>query len=219
MGRISRESNAMILGYCLMDNHVHLLIQEGVKSISNFMHRLGASYAYFFNWKYERAGHVFQNRFKSENVEDENYLKIVIRYIHQNPVKARMVNRADTYRWSSCQNYYSGKNHLPGLVNLDLILSMFSEESEEACNAFREFGEAETEDKCLEELEGTAMADTQARQVIEQVLNQTAIKNLHEMKKIERDAMLHELKEIEGLSIRQISRLTGESFNIVKRAQ
>ena len=218
MVRITKESDAMILGYCLMDNHVHLLLKEGEKGVSNLMHRLSASYAYYFNWKYERVGHVFQNRFKSENIEDENYLKIVIRYIHQNPVKAQMVSRAEVYRWSSCQIYYSGKNYLPGLINIEFILGMFSEKKEQALTAFRQFSEAEIEDKCLEDPEGITMSDKQARQVIEQMLNQRTDKKLHEMNKIERNAVLHELKEIEGLSIRQISRLTGESFNIVKRA-
>lgn len=62
-----------------MDNHAHILLKEGSKKISHLMHRLGASYAYYYNWKYERVGHVFQNRFKSENVEDDIYLKTVIR--------------------------------------------------------------------------------------------------------------------------------------------
>lgn len=218
MARITKESDAVVLGYCLMDNHVHLLIREGANGVSNLMHRLGASYAYYFNRKYERVGHVFQNRFKSENIEDDRYLTTVIRYIHQNPVKARIVSRAEAYRWSSCQAYYSGKKYLPRLIDTDFILSMFSKTEEQALISFRQFSEAETEDKCLEDQEGIARSDKQARQMIEKVLNRMPVNKLREMNKIERDAVLHELKESEGLSIRQISRLTGVSFNIVKRA-
>ena len=106
LARITTDISATTFGYCLMDNHVHILIKEGSNGISNLMHRLGASYAYYYNWKYERTGHVFQNRFKSESVEDDSYLKTVIRYIHQNPVKAGMVNKPEAYQWSSCHVYY-----------------------------------------------------------------------------------------------------------------
>jgi len=181
------------------------------------MHRLGASYAYYYNWKYERVGHVFQNRFKSENVEDDIYLKTVIRYIHQNPVKAGMVKRAEEYRWSSCKGYYDGKG-LSGITNTGLILGMFSEKEEQAIKALRQFTEDDNKDKCLEDMETRALTDSQAREVIEKVLNNKSFKTLHEMNKADRDMVLRRLKEIEGLSIRQISRLTGASFNIVKRA-
>jgi REP element-mobilizing transposase RayT len=217
LARISKDSNASILGYCLMDNHTHILIKEGSKKISNLMHRLGASYAYYYNWKYERVGHVSQNRFKSENIEDDIYLKTVIRYIHQNPVKAGMVKRAEEYRWSSCKDYYESKG-LSGITNTGLILGMFSEKEEKAIKALQQFTEAENKDKCLEDLKATALSDSQARKVIEKVLNNKPAKILQEMSKSDRDMALHKLKEIEGLSIRQISRLTGESFNIVKRA-
>ena len=216
--RISKDNDAMILGYCLMDNHVHILLQEGARSVSNLMNRLGASYAYYYNWKYERVGHVFQNRFKSENIEDDTYFKIVIRYIHLNPVKAGIVKKAKAYHWSSCQAYYSGKDYLPGLTNRELILGMFSENKHQAVIAFQQFTESETQDKCLEDLEASALSDSQAREVIEKALNKRPVKILQEMSKTDRDVVLHNLKEIEGLSIRQISRLTGESFNIVKRS-
>lgn len=61
------------------------------------MKRLGVSYVGFYNWKYQTIGHLFQDRFKSEKVENESYLLTVVRYIHQNPVKAGMVNRVDEW--------------------------------------------------------------------------------------------------------------------------
>lgn len=217
--KITKDSAASVLGYCLMNNHVHLLIKEGSNGVSNLMHRLGASYAYYYNLKYERVGHVFQNRFKSENVEDESYLKNVIRYIHQNPVKAGMVSKADAYRWSSCQAYYDGKEYLPGLTDTELILSLFSGKREQAIINFRQFTEEdETSNDFLEDLEVNTMSDARACQVIEKALSERPVDVLQEMSKAERDAVLHELKVTGGLSIRQISRLTGMSFNIVKRA-
>jgi REP element-mobilizing transposase RayT len=219
LARIAGDASTKVLGYCLMDNHVHLLLAEDLISISNVMHRLGASYAYYYNRRYERTGHVFQNRFKSENVEDESYLQAVIRYIHQNPVKAGLARSADEYRWSSCRVYYGKQDYCPDLTSTTLILGLFSKQKERAIKALRNFTEEETSDMCLEDLAGTALSDTQARQVIEKVMQMRPVSALLRMTNAERDEVLHQLKRIEGLSIRQISRLTGVSFNIVKRAK
>jgi len=71
-----------------MGNHVHLLIKEGKEVLSNTMKRIGASYVHWYNWQYNRKGHLFQDRYKSEAVEDDAYFLTVLRYIHQNPLKA-----------------------------------------------------------------------------------------------------------------------------------
>ena len=96
LGRTIDKSDAVILGYCLMNNHVHLLIQDCNNAIATVMKSIETSYAYWYNHKYERSGHVFQDRFKSENVEDDAYLMTVIRYIHQNPVKAGIIAEAES---------------------------------------------------------------------------------------------------------------------------
>jgi len=83
-----------------MANHVHLLVKESNTDISILMKRFGVSYGYWYNWKYERRGHLFQDRFKSECIEDDAYLLTVIRYIHNNPVKAAIVHKPEQYRWS-----------------------------------------------------------------------------------------------------------------------
>ena len=84
-------SNYELYGYCLMDNHIHLLIKEKDESISKAIKRICSSYVYWYNQKYERCGHLFQERYKSEVVETEGYFLTVIRYIHQNPIKAGLV--------------------------------------------------------------------------------------------------------------------------------
>lgn len=94
-----------IYGYCLMSNHIHLLIKEEKETISQSIKRIGVSYVYWFNMKHERYGHLFQGRFKSENVEDDRYLLVALRYIHQNPVEAGIVEEAAYYRWSSYAEY------------------------------------------------------------------------------------------------------------------
>jgi putative transposase len=81
-------SKYQLYSYCLMDNHVHLLIREMDETIAEAIKRISSSYVYWYNLKYERVGHLFQERFKSERVESEVYFLTVLRYIHQNPLKA-----------------------------------------------------------------------------------------------------------------------------------
>jgi REP element-mobilizing transposase RayT len=84
-----------------MDNHVHLLINEGDDEIGKIMKRINISYSYYFNKKYGRIGHLFQDRFKSEGIDSDAYLLSVVRYIHNNPVKAGLVKNIEEYKWSS----------------------------------------------------------------------------------------------------------------------
>ncbi|MCJ7806540.1 MAG: transposase, partial [Clostridia bacterium] len=78
--KYKKVSGYEIYGYCLMTNHMHLLIKEGGESIDRILKRIGASYVYWYNKKYARCGHLFQDRFKSEPVEDDQYLLVVLRY-------------------------------------------------------------------------------------------------------------------------------------------
>ena len=77
--------------YCLMDNHLHLLIQEKKDDIARIMKRIGITYVSYFNKKYQRIGPLFQDRYKSEKVENDGYLLTAMRYIHNNPVAAGLV--------------------------------------------------------------------------------------------------------------------------------
>ena len=78
-------SRFKLYAYCLMGNHVHLLINAKEEPVDMIMRRLGSKYVYWYNSKYERIGHLFQNRFKSEPVETDTYFLTVLRYIHMNP--------------------------------------------------------------------------------------------------------------------------------------
>ena len=98
-----------ILCYCLMDNHIHLLLRENVDGgISLYMQRLLNSFAKYFNVRHDRTGALFGSRFKMVSVVTDDQLLHVSRYIHLNPYVARIVNNAFTYPWSSLREY-SGK--------------------------------------------------------------------------------------------------------------
>ena len=94
---------AILYNYCLMDNHVHLLIKTGSEPLSHLMKRIGVRYAAFYKWKYHRTGHLFQDRFRSEPVEDDSYLLAVYRYIALNPLKAGLCEKPGKYRWCGCR--------------------------------------------------------------------------------------------------------------------
>lgn len=127
------DHGSALYAYCLMGNHYHLLIKES--RLSEFCKRLNQTYAHYFNAKHETVGHVFQGRYKSFPVEDVEYLLCVLRYIHNNPVKARMVERPGEYHWSSCKDYLNGK----GLADTAYILKRFDENPERALAYFRTF--------------------------------------------------------------------------------
>ncbi|MGI5879834.1 MAG: transposase [Syntrophomonadaceae bacterium] len=100
LDRYKEETGCELYAYCLMSNHVHLLVKENDDGLSSFMKRVNGSYAYWYNWKYDHVGHLFQDRFKSEPVDDDTYFLTVIRYIHRNPLTAGMTDGLE-YAWSS----------------------------------------------------------------------------------------------------------------------
>jgi len=91
-----------LFAYCMMGNHLHLLIRVGKEPIEQLMRRICGSYVYWYNKKYSRIGNLFQDRFKSEPIEDDSYFLTALRYIFQNPVKAGLVKRAEQYTGSNC---------------------------------------------------------------------------------------------------------------------
>ena len=105
VNRAMEISKFEVYGYCLMPNHVHILLKEGTEKIGDAIRRIAVGYAQYFNIKYGRNGHLFQNRFRSEPVNDDVYFLIVLRYIHQNPIKANMVINMEDYEWSSYNEY------------------------------------------------------------------------------------------------------------------
>lgn len=99
------ENRLRLLAWCVMDNHVHILLKAELDELMVAMKKINVSYAMRYNLKNNCVGHVFQDRFKSQPIEDDAYLVQVVRYIHQNPVKARMVSDVSEYEWSSYNTY------------------------------------------------------------------------------------------------------------------
>jgi len=216
--RIKNENQFEVLAYCLMPNHLHLLLKETKESISISMQRMGTSYAWWYNGRYEHAGHVFQNRFKSECVEDDSYLLTVIRYIHQNPVKAGITDKSGNYPWSSCSSYYGEAGYPIGLTQTDMILQMFSENRQQAIREFRIFNEESNKDECLDCNKRKRVSDDTLQQEIIDILCGQSLATLHTMEKNQRNRTLQQIKQIEGSTLRQISRITGIGVKIIFNA-
>jgi REP element-mobilizing transposase RayT len=207
------KSGYKIYAYCLMGNHIHLLIKEEKEELGIIMRRIGASYVYWYNWKYNRSGHLFQDRYKSEVVEDEKYLINVIRYIHQNPLKANIVKDISEYKWSSYSEYV-GKHKV---IDSDLVFSIFSNDRKKAISVFKEFHKKSSDDNYLDIKENKRLRDNEAIEIIKNTCDVFHCIELQSLEKDERDKYLKTLKE-KGLSTRQIARLTGISRSIVLKA-
>ena len=134
-----------IAAYCVMGNHVHILAEGDLSELSHVIRRLNLSYAIYYNSKKERVGHVFQDRFKSQMITDEEYLLRCLRYIHNNPVKAQAVTSPEQYRHSSFQEYFSPKSILNSR-QADRILEYFDHN----LHTFREFHAGQDDDEYLE---------------------------------------------------------------------
>lgn len=218
INRMKSDDQFTVYGYCLMTNHVHLLVGEKTDSISRIMSRIGTSYACWYNRKYGRSGHVFQGRYGSECVENDDYMLTVIRYIHNNPVKAGIVQEPEKYRWSSIHAYYGAKENPHGLSEPAFALGIISQDRERAIQAFSEFMKQDNEDKCLEDELKYRKTDSEVKTEIEKLMSDEPIGRLQGMEITKRNEILRKIKAIDGVSLRQISRVTGVSVDIIFNA-
>lgn len=206
-----------ILGFCLMPNHTHLLLKVGRReTLSQSMKRIGVSYVHWFNKKYDRYGHLFQGRFRSEAVEDERYLLVVLRYIHRNPVKAGMVKKVSGYRWSSYAEY---TGQAPTLTDTELVLGLFHDNREQAVAMFERFMAEENKDRCLEyrEQRVRGRSDEEVRRLVRETIQSEDIREIGLISRAERNRVLQQLKA-RRIPIRQLARITGLGKKIIERA-
>lgn len=204
--------NCSIYAYCLMPNHVHILLKEENELLSSVIKRISAAYALFYNKKYERVGHLFQDRFKSEPVNDESYFFTLIRYIHQNPVAAGLSADVDSYPWSSWQEYESGNR--PSICKtLPVLKHMPIAQLRELVN--------EPLSKAVRILDydksNCFASDDEVREYLTERYGLKTPADIQLLTKDRRDEILHHIKEY-GATIRQLERLTGIGFSIIRRA-
>ena len=201
--------------YCLMSNHIHLLIQEREEHISEVVKRIGVTYAHYFNKKYERNGHLFQDRFRSEPVDSIEYFVILLRYIHQNPLKARIVEEIDDYPWSSWKEYVSDSCIAP-FCSTKVVFSRVPKEdlTELVSSPVEEYGQ-------ILDIDTDGIRPISDSDVKAFLLKSKGIANpliIQSLEKTRRNEMLISALSF-GAGIRQLSRLTGVSFGVIQKLQ
>ena len=126
-----------LYAYCLMTNHVHLLLERQKDSVGRIMHRVLSGYSQYYNRQYQRVGHLLQGRHKAILCQSDRYLTELVRYIHLNPVRAEMVSKPEQYRYSSHRAYLGLE--AAGTVDVEPVLRHFGAKKPLAREAYRQF--------------------------------------------------------------------------------
>lgn len=197
-----------------MTNHVHLFIKEkNSGDIKTIMHKLLTKYVGWYNRKYQRSGSLIGNRYKSEPIEDEVYYLTLMRYIHQNPLKARMVDNLEKYVWSSYNDYIKLRN---GLTDIEFALSMLATDKTEALKEFKEFHE-EMDDMDFSISNTKRLTDEQLKRKLIKITGGVRPEEITSKPRDDRNRILALLRK-EGFTIGQLERVTGISRGIITRA-
>ena len=224
-----------LYAYALMNNHVHLLIKTGDAPLEEIFKRIGGKYVYWYNTKYQRSGHLFQDRFKSEPVEDEEYLLTVICYIHYNPLKAGLCDTLD-YKYSSfadyifetgdgsvSQNSTNSKKSIFYVETQNRPLSQSITDTTYPLNAvgaeqFIAFHDEPTARSVMEinETNHFYLTEEQARNIIVKLCG---ARNASEFQRLNQTEQMKTivLARKKGASVRQLNRLTGLSRGMIER--
>ena len=201
-------SEYKLFAYCLMVNHIHMLIKPEKEPLELVFKRIGSRYVYWYNWKYRRTGHLFQDRYKSEPINDDSYFLTVLRYIHQNPFKAGLCKNMSEYIYSSYHEYVKEKHS--NLIDADFAFGIADK------TQLLDFFEESNNDVCLDISDSIRLNDVEAKEIILKISNCTNTTQVQYLDASCRNEIIKKLKE-NGLSIRQICRLTGVSFGIVRK--
>ena len=203
-----------IYAYCLMDNHVHILIYSPPEKLSIFFQSLETKFARWYNNKYLRTGHLFQDRFHSTTIESDRAFLSALIYIHNNPVKANACRFQSEYRWSSFNAYYGGQNtfidssfacRIAG--SKDSLLRFFAREGD--CSDDEIFVNDHRQSQYF-------YIDEIALEVFKSITKLSSTSELAYVNKVTRNEYIRALRK-EGLTIKQVARLMDISETTIKR--
>ncbi len=207
--RCKEVSGFRLHAFVLMSNHVHLLIEPAGEPLDMVFRRICTRYAFWFNWKYDRTGHLFQGRFRSEAVETDLYFMTVLRYILQNPMKAGLENIPGTYRWSS---YLAYKKGIGAITDTEFATELFG-----GRETLVRYLILDNEDSVMdEESFDFRLTDTEAARIMRRVTQCTSVSAFQQLDPAVQKEYARMLYQ-EQLSMGQIARLTGMSKPTVFR--
>lgn len=212
--RVKEETEFELYAYCFMTNHVHLVIKEKeIGEISKIMTKILSHYATWFNKKYEREGALFANRYKSEPVEDERYYFSLVRYIHQNPLKAGMVENLKSYPHSSYGEYVKDA---ADMTDIDFLLDMLDKNRKNAIKLFAELNEV-ADKETYEINESRRLSSAQVRRIIISYTDGVEPGKIKAMPKDIRNKIIKELIQEKHISKSALERALGISRVTIAR--
>lgn len=204
--RVREVSKCRLFAVCLMGNHVHLLIQECEELLEVIFKRIGVAYAKYYNYKYDLRGPIFNERFWSEPVCDETYFLDTIRYICQNPVKAGLCENPFDYKWTGC-----------GDMGGPFVLDSFKQYAEVSENQMCDFIMQPILYKHEVTERKVHLTDEKALEILSSICQNIHVTHIDECPKDQKNEILTRAID-EGISYRQLARLTGVSKGVVERA-
>lgn len=204
-------STCHVYAYCLMPNHVHLLLCEKQWTIGQVVKSIAASYVFYYNKKYGRVGHLFQDRFRSEPCNDSGYFLTLFRYIHQNPVKAGLVGKAEDYEYSSWPNDYlrlaaQQVCHTQAAVKrygMDELTAWVNEPLADDVG-------------CVEMNDRRVMADEEVRDLLLQHSGTNSMVEFRQLDKNQKKSAVREVMLTYDVGPAQMTRVSGLLFNVVR---
>lgn len=212
-----------IYAYCLMNNHIHIVLKSEKEILSKAMQSLGIRYTRYFNSKYERKGPLFQDRFFSKEIENQTYFLVVCRYVHRNPENAG-IEKTEDYKWSSFKEYI-GKSKI---VNTSILLHYLDEKTIERFIEYTTNSIESINAHNYSEIDNYAnlefikkLSDFEASRLIMKKYN---IEDISEFKdffekinKNEIEKIIKAIKNINGINKTQLHRITGINKRLLNK--
>ncbi len=212
-----------IYAYCIMDNHAHLLIEVGKIPLSKIMQGIQQVFTQRYNKRHSRTGHIFQQRYKSILCQKDAYLLSLIKYIHLNPVKAKMT-KTPNYKWSSHNEYIKYEHNI---ADIEFILSMFGTIKKEAIKEYKKYMEIEEKlkeedykvnDEEIEEIIDGIGKDEIKKVTLEEVITETLAYFQIERKELESGKRTKNLSDARKAIVLLSKELTGASNKSISTA-
>lgn len=193
---LTQECNIELISYCVMSNHTHMLIKtEEIENLVKFMRKANTKYAMYYNRKYNRVGYVFRNRYNSQDITTEAYLYNCIKYIYNNPVKAKICDNPYEYYYSNIKEF---TNKYKVLINFDDI--------------------EESDDFEFEDITNDVIEDNECEEIINNFLKYNKLKKEYLIKdKAKLAELLRILKSDRKKSLRNISKKLGISRETLRK--
>ena len=209
MERTKEKYKYELYSYALMPNHVHFVLNDKNNNLSETIQSLTISYSSYFNKKYERIGHLFQDRFKSKPIEDEGYLKSVVRYVHKNPENAGI---ASHNKWTSYYDYITNRN---GVTDTEFVMKLFKNNITE----FKSFHDLYCKNQDIEkdyELINK-LCDNEAIKIMKEIANEENLMQIQNYETKEKYEIIKKFVKIEGITKVQIARILGINRVTIQR--